>query len=443
MPRRRRKRCRKRATQPPRQRGRRARHKTNGDEKAATGNRHGTDDRQTERGGAAGAPTRQRPRGTRHHDHARTARPRRPHHATGQQPGSEDEQGRHYAATPQRAANTDASQREARPRPTGTGGGATGTDTHQPEPTGARRTAQNPAPQRGPHERENRDAAANDENRATATNPDHASRDGRNDTPRAEPAQGASAKRAERTTDDGKGARREATGHPQRDQAQPERPGHTPRQRAPPTRDRPAQGFKRKRTLVAGRAGAAHQKPHSPKNISKPANPSVKALGGVGKATARGGTRRPLGRPRAAYSRGVAPWRAKAARRIGPLGNAPRPTGRAESPGTGKDSGAFADAVGLDGGILPHDAGDGPTQRRRRGGANKRRARGATTTPTKPGALAARRECRAARPDAAAPDSAPPRGGPRQRPTARRPLQSFRSPTKKPGRRRGSRVAAG
>ena len=39
------------------QRGRRARHETNGNEEAATGNRHGTDDHQAERSGAAGKPS--------------------------------------------------------------------------------------------------------------------------------------------------------------------------------------------------------------------------------------------------------------------------------------------------------------------------------------------------------------------------------------------------
>ena len=131
--------------------------------------------------------------------------------------GGQRERG-HYA--PHRAAKRAARRRDARPRPTGAGGGATGTETAQPP--GTARTAQKrtrppAATKRRAQERENRPAAAGEENRTTATNPEKARPEGRNETPRAEPAHGANAQRADRTTEEGTGAKANeeaATGHP-------------------------------------------------------------------------------------------------------------------------------------------------------------------------------------------------------------------------------------
>ena len=149
---------------------------------------------------------------------------------------------------------------------------------------------------RRPQEQAKRPAAAAEEKRATATKPDRERSDGRNDTPSAPPAQGAKAARAERTTDEAAGNNEEeATGHPPEKQGPAGAAGtHPPPAKASrPDRDTRKGGTRvAGRKPCAGRGGAAPPERHSPKNTSKPANPSGKTRGGVGKATARGGTRR-------------------------------------------------------------------------------------------------------------------------------------------------------
>lgn len=187
-----------------------------GDQPAAARRCHRASSGQAEQASAATSGKGRAARGARHHDHAGTARPGRPSRAAGRKPGDEDKQGRHYAATPQRAANTEASRREARPRPTETGGGATGTETAKPPGTGRTTHPKQAGGKRRPQEHAKRPAAAAEENRATATKPDRERSDGRNEMPSAPPAQGANPARAERTTDEAAGNNeKEATGHPQ------------------------------------------------------------------------------------------------------------------------------------------------------------------------------------------------------------------------------------
>lgn len=306
----------------------------------------------------------------------------------------------------------EASRREARPRPTGTGGGATGTETAKPPGTGRTAHPKQAGGKRRPQEHAKRPAAAAEEKRATATKPDRERSDGRNETPSAPPAQGAKAARAERTTDEAAGNNEEeATGHPPG--KRPTRNGRDtpPAGQGEPTRPRHAQGrVAAKRTLARGAAGRHHRaafaKEH--KQASQPQRQdSERCWEGHG----AGRDAPPMGEPRAA-KRGVAPGRAKAARRIRPLGTSPRPTGRAEQPGTGEASDAVGAGVGLDAGFCPPET---PMLQQKGGdGGRGRQAGGARSHHHEPGpgAPAERRERRAARPDAPAPESAPPREGP-------------------------------
>lgn len=78
---------------------------------------------------------------------------------------------------------------------------------------------------RRPQERANAPAPAADENRTTATAPDKARAEGRKETPSAEPAQGASGNRAERSTDEAEGTdEKAATAHPHRETKRSEAP---------------------------------------------------------------------------------------------------------------------------------------------------------------------------------------------------------------------------
>ncbi len=223
------------ATQTPRQRaGARGQRKRHRHQPATTG-RRGASDAQAKPNRAAASGASREPRGARH-DHQRTpARPGRPSDAAGREPGSEHNQGRHYAATAQRAANTAAKRRDAPPRRTGTGGGETGTETtHEaatPAAAGTRRTTQprHAGGKRRDHDRANAPAPAAEAKRTTATDPDKARAEGRKETPRAEPAQGAKPNRAERSTAEAEGTNEKAaTSTPTKQPENPRAPSQPP-----------------------------------------------------------------------------------------------------------------------------------------------------------------------------------------------------------------------
>ena len=219
-------------------------HRPGGERRAPGTERTRRKNQRARRGGtheeirAGRAPDRHRPAsGQNSGHHARHEGPKghRQAAATGKPDhGGSGKQRHDYAPAdsdrPHRAANTAAKRRDAPPRRTGTGGGATGTDTHQdgahPAAAGMARTAQKETkpPERAkrpPQDAENREAAANEENRTTATKPENEREEGRKETPRAAPAQGANANRAEHTTAEGNGAkekREKATAHPHKNE---------------------------------------------------------------------------------------------------------------------------------------------------------------------------------------------------------------------------------
>lgn len=173
-----------------------------------------------------------------------------------------------------------------------------------------------------------------------------------------------------------------------------------------PTRPRHAQGrVAAKRTLVRGAVGSAPPEWHSPKNTSKPANPSGKTRSGVGKGTAWGGTRRQW-ESRAPRS---GAWRQGGRKRQGGSDRWEPPPARRDgrnSQGRAKRQTLLVLVSVSMRVFCPPTPATRTTKPAAGGGATKRGARGATTAQAQPGAPAERRERRAA------PESAPPREGP-------------------------------
>ncbi len=191
---------------------------------------------------ATGATDRHGPATSKHrgrHTRNQWAKNRRQAPATGKpdhrRGGGRRKQGKrrhNYAPAPteHETANRAASARDARPRPTGATD-ATGTETAKPPGTGRTTHPRHTGGKRRPQDKANRAAATGEENRTTATKPENARREGRNDTPRAQPAHGANEARAERTTDETSGTKAERdTAHPQTQTAQ-KKPTHRRRER--------------------------------------------------------------------------------------------------------------------------------------------------------------------------------------------------------------------